>query len=211
MNRQLATLLGGVGVACGAIGYFTGVLVTDGRLRKEYEESARAYRRAMDMTQDITGDVPEMHEEALVIADGASVSIKSPVDGNALIDVTVYDADKTTHTPEAVNPYHVALNAIETPVHDFVDGTPNVYGISYIEEEEYFEDDGRAKYSVVIVMDAHNPTFFMDGELIDDWNERLGASIVKDFLDRVPPGINPVLYVRNHRTEEDYELTPERP
>lgn len=205
MNRELATIVGGVGLVCGAIGYFTGVLVTDGRLRKEYEESARSYRRAMGLT-DVKGDSPEATEDAL------NVKVKIEVEPNPLSGmVNTFDADSAAHKPLITNPYHTAVNAIETPISTFVNGEVNAYGISYIEDEEFLEDDGRAKHSVTIVMDAHNPTFFMNGELIEDWDVRLGASIVKDFLDRVPPGIDPVLYVRNHKTEEDYELTPEHP
>ncbi len=198
-QNQVRGIIFGVGFICAGIGYATGVLVTDSRLRKEYEESARSYRRAMELTE-VKGEAPEITEEALI-----------DVDTIVYNDIKVFNPDVVDHKPLITNPYHTAVNAFETPVQQFVNGEVNAYGISYIEDEEFLEDDGRAKYSVTIVMDAHNPTFFMNGEMLEDWDTRLGASIVKDFLDRVPPGINPVLYVRNHKTEEDYELTPEHP
>jgi hypothetical protein len=46
----------------------------------------------------------------------------------------------------------------------------------------------------------------MDGEPISDWDQRIGDSILVDFFKLVPPGVEPVLYVRNHRTDEDYEV-----
>ena len=209
MNRQMTQLLVGVGLVCGAVGYFTGVLVTDGRLRKEYEESARSYRRAMELTE-VKAEAPSSTEALLeeVTLHSLSLDLEPGPYGGI---INTFDADAVAHKPAITNPYHVATTATATAIETFVNGEVNVYGISYIEEEEYLEDDGRAKYSVTIVMDAHNPTFFMDGLQIEDWDTRLGASIVVDFLDRVPPGINPVLYVRNHKTEEDYELTPEHP
>jgi hypothetical protein len=104
------------------------------------------------------------------------------------------------------NDYHKAIAAVETPIDVFVEGGVNDYGISYIEEEEYLEEDGRNKSKIDIIMDEHQPLFLMDGQQIDDWDQRLGDSILVDFYKLVPPGVDPVLYVRNHRTDEDYEV-----
>lgn len=103
--------------------------------------------------------------------------------------------------------YHKAIAAVETPTELFVAGGINDYGVSYIEEEDYHDDgDGRFKGRVDIMMDDHQPIFLMDGTPIDDWDKRLGDSILIDFYKLVPPGVDPVLYVRNHRTGEDYEV-----
>lgn len=105
------------------------------------------------------------------------------------------------------NDYDKAIAATETPVEVFVAGGINDYGISYIEEEDFQdEEDGRYKGRIDIMMDDHQPIFLMDGAQIDDWDKRLGDSILVDFYKLVPPGVDPILYVRNHRTGEDYEV-----
>lgn len=108
---------------------------------------------------------------------------------------------------DAHTDYGKAIRATETSHETFVAGGVNDYGVSYIEEEDYHDDgDGRFKGRIDIMMDEHQPIFLMDGQPIDDWDKRLGDSILVDFYKLVPPGIDPVLYVRNHRTGEDYEV-----
>lgn len=114
-------------------------------------------------------------------------------------------------SPETENPYHIAVSAKETPVEQFVDGGINDYGMSYIEEEDYQEDDGRAKEQIVILMDEHNPIFLQDGAEIRDWDERVGDSILVDMFRFCPPGKPQILYVRNHKTDVDYEVVREQP
>ena len=105
------------------------------------------------------------------------------------------------------NAYHKAVEAMETPVETFVDGGVNDYGVSYIEEEDFLDsDDGRFKGHIEIILGGNEPTFMMDGEEIDDWDERVGDSILVDMFNRCPPGTSDALYVRNHRTDEDYEV-----
>lgn len=106
----------------------------------------------------------------------------------------------------ANNNYQKAISAVETPIELFVDGGKNDYGMEYIEEEDYLEEDGRFKGKIDILMDGTNPVFLMDGDEIDDWDQRVGDSILVDFYKLVPPGLEPILYVRNHRTDEDYEV-----
>lgn len=118
----------------------------------------------------------------------------------------IKEAVVPNHLPETVNPYHKAVTAAETPHEPFVDGGINDHGVSYIEEEDYLDEDGRFKGKIDIMMDDGTPIFLMDGKQIDDWDKRVGDSIVVDFYKLVPPGIDPILYVRNHRTEEDYEV-----
>lgn len=193
----------------GAGGYVIGVMTTESKVRAEYEESSRAYRRAMEMTRHINlGD--GLHEE---FETNAVVQLREK-DSVLILEedsVTAWNPEDTDYKPETTNPYHTAVAALDTPFETFVSGDVNAYGISYIEEEEFYDEDGRNKLSVQFVMDAYHPTFFIDGEQIDDWDSRLGQSIVVDFNRLVPPGINPVLYVRNHKTDDDYEVTAERP
>jgi hypothetical protein len=109
------------------------------------------------------------------------------------------------------NDYLRAVAAVETPIDLFVDGGVNNYGVSYIEEEDFLEEDGRYKGHIDIIMDEYNPVFLMDGQQIDDWDKKVGDSILVDFFTKVPPGADDVLYVRNHRTEEDYEVVRVNP
>lgn len=197
MNRLVVGCVAGAFVSVG-LGYIAGVVSTEAKVRHEYEESSRAYRRAMEMVEVKPVTAPVDTEEELD-------EPRTPTEFNHYVDSVI------KFQPEPINPYHISITAVETPASDYVNGTPNQYGISYLEEEDFQEEDGRMKHTVTLLMDAHNPTFFMNGEEMEDWADRLGPSIVKDFLSYVPAGINPVLYVRNHHTEEDYEITPENP
>jgi hypothetical protein len=107
--------------------------------------------------------------------------------------------------------YHKAIDAIETPVELFVSGGVNDYGVSYIEDSEFEEANGFEKIRIDIMIDDHNPLFLMEGQAIDDWDKRLGDSILIDFFRLVPPGAPPVLYVRNHAAGEDYEVVRVEP
>lgn len=168
------------------------------KVREEYDEKAEALERVFNLTYNIW---PEDREK------------EGPAETEEELDIPI-DFNEVVHLVEPIlidkapvsNNYHKALSAVETDVDLFVDGGVNDYGISYIEEEEYLEDDGRFKGKIDIMMEDHNPIFLMDGEEIDDWDRRVGDSILVDFYKLVPPGIEPVLYVRNHRSDEDYEV-----
>jgi len=201
-----------VGVSCafGAgsiVGVLVGIFMTEQSVREEYRESAASYRRAMEMasTPLLVGEVPVETEQEIAVVTGDIVDGGSPREN--------FDPMSSNYEPKSVNPYHRAVEAVETPVDMFVAGGVNDYGISYLEEEEYEEDDGRNKNQVDFTMDEDNtPYFWMDGKQMDDWDVQLGDSILVDFLRLVPTNIFPqVLYVRNHRTDEDYEVTRERP
>lgn len=115
-------------------------------------------------------------------------------------------------SPATDNPYHTAVAAVETSPETFVTGEINQYGVSYIEEEEYEdEEDGFAKEQIVIMMDEHNPVFLQDGGEIRDWDEKVGDSILIDMFRFCPPGKRQVLYVRNHTSMVDYEVVRDTP
>lgn len=122
--------------------------------------------------------------------------------------------DDDDAVPEYINHYQRSLEKTEiqdTPEELFVSGGINDYGMSYIEEEEFFEENGNFKGQITLVQDGNSPTFFMDGVQIQDWAERVGESIAVDFYNLVPPNAPPILYVRNHARDEDYEVTREIP
>lgn len=198
--RQIWTLVAGTAAAGLGIGYAIGSVVTDNRLAAEYQESARSYRRAMDMTRSVNLDESPVESEAELAVDASGTHVE------------VFDINKVSFKPAQANPYHVAPIIPDEPVGVVPDGQPNEHGIAYIEEDDFAEADGRFKGLITIVMDPREPTFFMDGQMIDDWANRLGPNIVADFRAMVPTGIlNPTLYVRNFNTDEDYEVTPEHP
>jgi hypothetical protein len=191
---KVPMMLAGVGLLAGSVGYLIGVYDVEAKFRREYEESARIRAHAQARATEkhvVLEEDPEVHLERSPSLPAQSVL---PFENNL-----------------SANDYHKAMAATETGTDLFVEGGINDYGISYLEEEEYMEEDGRFKGQITIVMEDTQPSFFMDGKQISDWDQRVGDSILVDFYKLVPPGVPPVLYVRNHRTDEDYEVLREIP
>jgi hypothetical protein len=196
-------------VLTAAGGVVLGIAITEEKARKKYEEANASYRRAVELAQNMKGDKPAATEEEL-----DTPLFEGPVEvTNLSLDAepNVWGGTLKIIPEEERNQYHKAISATETPHNLFVDGAVNDYGVSYIEEEEYQEEDGRYKGQLTLTINDGEPEVFMDGVMIDDWDERVGQSIVVDFTQLVPPGINPVLYVRNHTRDEDYEVILESP
>jgi len=197
MNGNL--ILGGVGLFVGGAitGWVACRVAVEGKVRSEYQESSDAFQNAMRLSRIVEPEAPADNEDIdifegiveNVVTEGGEIIVESPIEGVVV-----------------ENNYHKAISAVETGVEVFVDGGINDYGMSYIEEEDYLDEDGRFKGKIDIMMDEHNPIFIMDGQPIDDWDARIGDSILVDFFKLVPPGADDVLYVRNHRTDEDYEV-----
>jgi hypothetical protein len=235
MSRAaVAAFVGGSGV-----GVLVGVALALGeaerRARKSYEESFESLKRALERahdsqtinvyapaaTEEDLRDLTEAEQDrvaekkAVNIFDAAAKAghpaVEVPPEGSGGHDLTRTDDDPEDPegVPQYVNHYRKALAAKDTPVEMFVDGGINDYGCSYIEEDEYDEEDGRFKGQITIVMADMEPSFFMDGVQINDWAERVGESILVDFYRFVPPEAPPILYVRNHKRDEDYEVTRE--
>lgn len=215
MNRN--AILAVVGAAAGgvAVGFVTGRAYWEKICRAEYAEATEGMRRSFEIAAEIrkksvpTVDEIDFNEVAVPVSnyffgsnDVPQVFTVRDNQGTSAIEI---DPPLGIDTPKE-NTYHKAIAAVETPVELFVDGGVNDYGMSYIEEEEYEEEDGRYKGKIDILMDDHNPIFMMDGQEIDDWDQRIGDSILVDFYRLVPPNVDPILYVRNHRTDEDYEV-----
>lgn len=214
----------GVGAALGlgAIGGFiSGRLSVEGKVRAEYAQSVEMLKNAFEQNADKGVEAPQRAPEVdTVPVPGEAGGLKARLSelkldhepkpfvekilvGDGVIGEAVISPEVVTlHEPD----YAKAIAAQETSVDTFVSGGINDYGISYIEDFEYEEDDGRPKWRIDIMMDEHNPIFIMEGQKIDDWDKRLGDSILVDFYTRVPPGVDPVLYVRNHQAGEDYEV-----
>jgi hypothetical protein len=218
----------GVAAAFG-IGVITGVagvrVELEKKLRSEFSEREElmqhAYEQALDLQREWQAEAkPAASEEELNLdgdldeaIEGLDFDAKDSVfgegvltEGGNIVEVKDSITGETITTKSTENPYHKAVAATETTQEMFVAGGVNDYGVSYIEEEDYLDEDGRFKGKIDIIMDDHNPVFLMDGQPIDDWDKRVGDSILVDFYKLVPPGVDPVLYVRNHRTDEDYEV-----
>lgn len=191
-------------------GGLIGAAIQEERAYKKYEDALASHKRALDLAQTMKSERPVPEEGDLLVVTGDIET--APEDGTMMMSsVQHFDGTIKSERP-ADNPYHKAVEASATPHQLFVEGGINDYGISYIEEEEYHdEEDGRFKGQIVMVWQEHDPRFFMDGVQINDWDTRLGDSIVVDFTRLVPAGANQVLYVRNHKTDEDYEVIREIP
>jgi hypothetical protein len=212
--RLSTEAMGGL-VAGGLLGFSAAYLALEARFRKIYDQKAADLQQTYEFVKSL--DKNE-YARTLINEKIVPVSIDSePNSGGEVIEFpTVPKLEEAViitpieHEP-VQNAYHKALSATETPVEKFVDGAITDYGVSYIEEEEYQDDDGRLKEQILVFMDEYNPVFLEAGQPIDDWAEKIGDSIIVDFYRLVPPGVEPVLYVRNHRTGVDYEVIRQEP
>lgn len=213
MNRlELIAMTGGFLVGCG-IGWMMTEAIAEKRAREKYEESARIRDNAIQIAASMGVNKKPVPIE--VETDGAvDIKIQMPNGEVVTAGQTLKMAPDFTIDPAALdtkNDYHKAMAAVETPHEVFVSGGVNDYGVSYIDEEEYYDENGNVKEQIAILIDDHNPRFMMSGIEISDWDVRVGASILVDFYKLTVPGKDRVLYVRNHRTGEDYEVIQEIP
>lgn len=210
-----------VGVAAGAL---TVKVLVEKKLREEFafqmESVENTYEAAIALrdARDFVAETEREREKHVELNEGRVTDGQEPI---PFVDRQIEDVEAPNYLGEVVvtppeqeptqNQYHQALSATETPVEQFVDGGVNDYGVSYIEDEDYLDEDGRFKGKIDILIDNGNPIFLMDGVQIDDWEKRVGDSILVDMFRLCPPGTDPVLYVRNHRTDEDYEVVRAEP
>lgn len=191
----------GIGLVVG--GTAVRILVEE-KIAKEYDESVESITRAYEMA---------LNNQPLTDKD---MDFDLEYNRVAMPDTehVIWDPKDITEYEQKASTYHTPVVDDTTPVNVFVEGTPNQFGISYLEEEDFDEDDGRNKHHVTMVVDPEtmDVTFFMMGQVIEDAFERLGPGIVGDFIEHVPHTLpNQILYVRNHQTDEDYEVVRELP
>lgn len=87
-----------------------------------------------------------------------------------------------------------------------------VVPVTYITEDEFHEEDGRAKEQILIHMGDGDPLFINEGVVVTNWAELISPNILVDMYQRVPPGTeNRVLYIRNAINDTDYEVIQEIP
>lgn len=205
----------GVSAAFAAGGLFgaglTRILVED-KLKKEYEESVASMRRVL-LAQKIDVETPVHSEEDLLRGD-IPVVVQPRGDGTQLEGGPVEFADRIKKNQEApkqtfesvppkpadprTNPYHTPV--VQTALVSYAE----------LEEEDYYEEDGRVKEQITMVYADDVPMFFQGNEQIEDWMERLGGTIVDDMRNSVREG-NPIVYIRNNQTDVDYEVVFDQP
>lgn len=194
-NLKLVSVFVGGLVTGGALTAF----FLEGKIRTKYEmqleSMKRVYGQINTPTSDEDGDSEDSRETVRSDAYDPSVGVTR-------------DPEYASDEPVVDNAYHRALDVVETPVEVFVEGGINDYGMSYIEEEEFLDEDGRAKVHVDYFVQNADPIFLIDGQQIDNWDELLGDSILVDMYRHAVSvqGLDPVLYVRNHKTGTDYEV-----
>jgi hypothetical protein len=80
-----------------------------------------------------------------------------------------------------------------------------------IDDEQYSEEDGRAKEQIQVFMGEGEPYFVQDGMVIEDWQEKIGDNILVMFYQNFTPDHTEprVIYVRNNDRGEDFEVLQE--
>lgn len=165
--------------------------------KKRYEEQLEIHKRALDRsgrTINFTVEGPKETEGELDKPDTSEDAIT--VGGEMIVE-----------TPIA-SPDYLAAAATYGERENFVNDT--ALGMAYIEEEDYEESDGREKEQVLIFMDSDgNARFTINGEEIDNWKELVGEHILVDLYKAgmTDPTGDPILYVRNHQQDVDFEVS----
>lgn len=213
--NNLMAFAGGV-----LVGFGTAYLALEDRFGEKYAEMANANKRAYEMASSMRA-VDEIDHNEVAVSEPSWADhtgeivreIKEMKLHSVSLDSTpnIFGGTIEINAESVKNDYHKAIEAVETPHETFISGGVNDYGVSYLEEEEYHTENGWDKLQIDIMMNDDNPIFLMDGQPIDDWAERVGDSILLDMFKLCPPGAPPILYVRNHKDEVDYEVVRVEP
>lgn len=191
----------GVTAAFGAgLGIGAGLwsILREEQLKAEYKESTESFMRAIRAAQtkvEVHVDTKDF-KEGVEKAEQAVEDLKEKLTPAEAVRV----ADLDEYTPESKNPYH---EAVDEPAASW----------TYLEEEDYHDDDGRYKGQITLLPGDDGKPVFVENDIeINDWEQKVGPSILRDFYTMVAPNTVPaVLYVRNNLTESDYEVIREIP
>lgn len=198
----------GVSAAFGAgtlIGIGVGTLLVEKKLKQEYEEATAAHWRVVQAVK-IDAETPALDEEDLIRLVPQN-TIGTALEGGDLVvpEKKEEPANLLTSAPQTDNPYHRAVAQTQ--------GQSEVYA-SYAElsEEDYQEDDGRVKEQLTMLFSDNEPIFFHNGQEIEVATamDMVGSTIVDDMRKAVGDG-TPFYWVRNNKTEIDYEVVFEQP
>ena len=195
--RFLVGVVAAFGAGLG-IGAGLALVIKEDQLKKEYKESTESFMRAIRAAQQTEVHVHVNEGEEIPLQTAVKRDPDNPASDYVGKAIKVTEVDN--FTPEDANPYHVAV-AQPQP------------SWTYLEEEDYQDEDDRVKRQITIMPNHEGqPVFVMNDIEIADWEERIGSNILRDFYSLVPPDVVPaVLYVRNNVTQEDYEVIREVP
>lgn len=200
--RQLVGVLGGL-IAGAGLGYIYSVASVEKKVREEYAASARMRQRAYEIAKDLEGEAPaESEDHVKVFEEIELISISIDTEPNAFGGTLEVD-----YSPQEHDPYHTPPQIIDQETGQVVE----IERLSYISEDDYHEEDGHAKETLTFIGDGVDVHFFEDGVEIEDWKDRIGEGFLVDFQRYVPYGEDPVLYIRNHATDTDYQVIKEVP
>lgn len=188
----------GAFIAGTGLGIIYSSVTIEAKVRREYEESAEMRERAYDLAEMYAQDEAEPEEGD---EQKAVLTI-----GSTEITQDVFTGEGVLYSPLEKNPYHTPPQILDEQGVE-----KELELILYIDEEEYIDEDGRAKCQLTFVGGGTEVHFFEEGVQIDDWKERLGESFLVDFNRLIPYGGESVLYVRNVKTDIDYEVIREMP
>lgn len=195
----------GVTAAFGAgaiIGAGVGQFLLKDKMQKEYEESSASMRRAFEAAlidartsqMELDSDVVHIaHHEGLTNLEGGEVVVASP-------EATIHDFPEKV-VEEGANPYWDSKKVAKPP---------EMISFAQLDEEDFYEADGRDKQQIEMIFVDGNAQFFMNGEEIENAFDLVGGTIVDDMRASVKDG-SPVLWVRNNQTDTDYEVIFEQP
>jgi hypothetical protein len=194
--RSLLFLGGGLLIGVG-ISWGEATRRAEQSAKKRYSEQLATHKAVLQrsaeryiINQTFVAEKPAATEEELV--DNSSKHIIED-------DVITVGGEMTVASPEYVE---AATQYSEQNIFH-VDSAES---IAYIEAEDYEEEDGRPKEQISIMLGGDEPLFLMDGQPVENWAELIGEQIIRDFYRLTPDARDRVLYVRNHKRDEDFEV-----
>jgi hypothetical protein len=197
MSRQV---VGAVLISAG-VGILGGALLSWGEAIATAEKAAKArFDEQLEIHKRVL-------EQARIGVIEKIVETPAGIEAELILDKELkVGGEIKAETPIVPSKDYIGSAALYADPGTFIN-SEKVLSMEYIDAEDYEEEDGRAKEQVTIFMGGEEPIFVMDGEQIENWAELIGDHILVDFYQKVPPGeTDRVLYVRNHKRDEDYEV-----
>lgn len=208
----------------GLIGSAITALVLEGRYRDRYIKDQESMSRTMFEFQKLhelkkaetPSDEPADFEPDAEWVAELRRKLRQEVDEVVLLGEGDFVDTIEVHTDESPDPYMrivsdvaqfpAEADTVKEELNDFAGDVLTGDFAHYIDREEFESDDTRVKCLVEMHFVAGELHFLCDSEPMDDWSDRLGPNILPDFFTQLSPDDEQVLYVRNERTGEDFEV-----
>jgi hypothetical protein len=190
--RSLLFVGGGILIGAG-LTWAEAQFSAEKRAREHYHQQLESHKRVMNLSQTLNeqwvSEAPVKEEHDLTVG------------GEMVVEQPIQEAP-----PEYVQAYVEQANQYADP-----DTFVQEASYEFISEDDYAEDDGRAKEIIQVFMGEGEPYYVQDGMVIEDWAEKIGPNILVAFYQQFPPEFkgDRVLYVRNNQLDEDYEVSQE--